>query len=352
MSELKTNKISTNDQNNVAIDNALGLKSYTTAQRDALTSVAGDMIYNSTDSQVQTYNGSSWDSLGNPFTNIDFLVIGGGGAGAFNDNGGGYASGGGGAGGYRTSYGSGSISGGNSEVETAYKVLADGSTTYTVTVGAGSSTYRQPASNSQFGDIISYGGGSSDRNNSFNGNNGGSASGVTGFPSTNIGYGLSNQGSNGGASSTAGGGGGGAGGTGASATSQTAPGAGGSGQSSSITGSAITRAGGGGGGAGGTGTGASGGTGGGGAGANGTNNATVGNTGTAGTVNTGSGGGGGSGGTSAGSIANGGSGIVILRYATADATISVGAGLTSSSATDGSDTVVTFTAGTGTITFS
>ena len=36
MSELKTNKISTNDQNNVAIDNALGLKSYDTAGRDAL----------------------------------------------------------------------------------------------------------------------------------------------------------------------------------------------------------------------------------------------------------------------------------------------------------------------------
>ena len=47
MSELKTNKISTNDQNNVAIDNALGLKSYDTAGRDALTSVAGDTIYNS-----------------------------------------------------------------------------------------------------------------------------------------------------------------------------------------------------------------------------------------------------------------------------------------------------------------
>ena len=46
MSELKTNKISTNDQNNVAIDNALGLKSYDTTGRDALTSVAGDMIYN------------------------------------------------------------------------------------------------------------------------------------------------------------------------------------------------------------------------------------------------------------------------------------------------------------------
>ena len=48
----------------------------------------------------------------------------------------------------------------------------------------------------------------------------------------------------------------------------------------------------------------------------------------------------------------GGSGIVVLRYATADATISVGAGLTSSSTTSGSDTIVTFTAGTGTVTFS
>ena len=60
MSELKTNKISTNDQNNVAIDNALGLKSYTTAGRDALTSVAGDMIYNTTDNKLNYYNGSSW----------------------------------------------------------------------------------------------------------------------------------------------------------------------------------------------------------------------------------------------------------------------------------------------------
>ena len=64
MSELKTNKISTNDQNNVAIDNALGLKSYTTAQRDALTSAAGDTIYNTTDSTVQFYNGTTWVSAG------------------------------------------------------------------------------------------------------------------------------------------------------------------------------------------------------------------------------------------------------------------------------------------------
>ena len=40
MSELKTNKIQTNDTNNVALDNALKLKHYTTSQRDALTSTS------------------------------------------------------------------------------------------------------------------------------------------------------------------------------------------------------------------------------------------------------------------------------------------------------------------------
>jgi hypothetical protein len=89
-----------------------------------------------------------------------------------------------------------------------------------------------------------------------------------------------------------------------------------------------------------------GGTGGGGNGAV-TNSQTEAYSETAGTANTG-GGGGGHGGYSATSGA-GGSGVVILRYPTADGTISVGAGLTSSSATDGSDTVVTFTAGTGTV---
>ena len=74
MSELKTNKISTNDQNNVAIDNALGLKSYDTAGRDALTSVAGDMIYNTTDAAPQYYNGSAWNSMKDPAFTADFLV--------------------------------------------------------------------------------------------------------------------------------------------------------------------------------------------------------------------------------------------------------------------------------------
>ena len=42
---------------------SLNLKSYTTTQRDALTSAAGDLIYNTTDSKVQFYNGSAWNNL-------------------------------------------------------------------------------------------------------------------------------------------------------------------------------------------------------------------------------------------------------------------------------------------------
>jgi hypothetical protein len=49
---------------------------------------------------------------------------------------------------------------------------------------------------------------------------------------------------------------------------------------------------------------------------------------------------------------NGGSGIVILRYATADVSSYSQTGLTISSSTDGSDTILQITAGTGTISFS
>src|SRR5210317_1260490 len=104
MSELKTNKISTNDQNNVAIDNALGLKSYDTTARDALTSVAGDIIYNSTDSKPQYYNGSSWENFApNTFVS-EYLVIAGGGSGGKGQSSNRGGAGGGGAGGYVNSY--------------------------------------------------------------------------------------------------------------------------------------------------------------------------------------------------------------------------------------------------------
>ena len=63
MATLKVNTISTSTGDNVSMQCSLNLKSYTTTQRDALTSAAGDMIYNTTDSKVQFYNGSSWNDL-------------------------------------------------------------------------------------------------------------------------------------------------------------------------------------------------------------------------------------------------------------------------------------------------
>ena len=46
------------------MDNALALKSYTTTERDALTSTAGDMIYNTTTSKAEYYTGSAWVETG------------------------------------------------------------------------------------------------------------------------------------------------------------------------------------------------------------------------------------------------------------------------------------------------
>ncbi len=63
MATLKVNTISTSTGDNVSMQDPLNLKSYTTTQRDALTSAAGDMIYNETDSKVQFYNGSAWNDL-------------------------------------------------------------------------------------------------------------------------------------------------------------------------------------------------------------------------------------------------------------------------------------------------
>ena len=63
MPTLKVNTISKSSGNNVAMQHSLNLKSYTTTQRNALTSAAGDLIYNTTDSKVQFYNGSSWNDL-------------------------------------------------------------------------------------------------------------------------------------------------------------------------------------------------------------------------------------------------------------------------------------------------
>ena len=132
MSELKTNKISTNDGNNVAIDNALGLKSYTTTQRDALTSAAGDLIYNTTEGKPQFYNGTAWtDFQDTPNLLVNYIVVAGGGGG------GGDAGGGGGAGGYRSTI-SGESSGGGTTAGSTGFWLSTG-TNYAVTIGGGGS---------------------------------------------------------------------------------------------------------------------------------------------------------------------------------------------------------------------
>ena len=142
MSELKTNKISTNDGNNVAIDTALGLKSYDTTGRDALTSVAGDTIYNETTQKVEFYNGSAWIQGGGvDVASIEYLLIAGGGGGG---NGNQQAGGGGGAGGFITNYAS-DPSGGNSSTTAGLYLQKDFDLTISVGAGGG-------------GDATNYGG--------------------------------------------------------------------------------------------------------------------------------------------------------------------------------------------------
>jgi hypothetical protein len=162
MSELKTNKISTNDQNNVAIDNALGLKSYTTTQRDALTSAAGDMIYNTTTSKAEFYTGSAWVETGGVDAfNLEFLIVAGGGGGGP----GGYSlvyGGGGGAGGLISSV-SGEKSGQNTD---ANLYFAQKSVSYGISIGAGGNGASASVtasggngSDTYFGNFTSIGGG-------------------------------------------------------------------------------------------------------------------------------------------------------------------------------------------------
>jgi len=354
MSTLETNAIGKYSGNNVSIDDALNLKSYTTPERDALTSVAGDMIYNSTTGKVEHYNGTSWQSGVNVFE-LEYLIIAGGGAGGWSSTSAVEASGGGGAGGYLCKFAS-ETSGGGSVTLNSFYVIP--STNYPVTIGAGGTgaTDTFNSSNDGFpsyvGSLYASGGGGGGKQypaarKGGSGGGGGPRYSPDGGSSGDGGSAIYAQGSNGGnwtgtaaVAPNAGGGGGGAGATGSNGSSGTG-GAGGAGKASSITGSSVTRAGGGGGA--GTSSAGSGGSGGGGAGSKG-------GTPTAGTVNTGGGGGGASNTAAAG--ASGGSGLVILRYPNSY-TISIGAGLTAGTeTTDGSDKYIEITGGTGTVSWS
>lgn len=330
------------------------------------------------------------DAQPNPL--INYLVIGGGGGGGAAHQGGG-----GGAGGYRTSWGTGNVSGGLSPAETALTISLN--TAYTLTVGAGGSggSAASPGAtvntagwggrggDSTFASITSFGGGGG---GTYHGgvanavpNNQGSVGSSGGAP--NVGSAVavpanaatSTQGFRGGnrgainhANDFCGSGGGGAGGQGEDQlVLPQVPRDGGVGLESNITGTATYRGGGGGGGRyynSGTiaGLGANeiglGGQGGGGNGGHEANGITP----TAGTANTGGGGGGG-GYTTNNHGAAGGSGIIILRglsglIATFSAGVTVNGTTTSSSqavagTTVGNDLVWVVTAASGdTVTFS
>ena len=258
---------------------------------------------------------------------VEYLVVAGGAGGGMGDAAN-YGGGGSGAGGFRT---------GNTSA-----LL---STNYAVTVGAGGATRTtigtgNSGNNSSFSTITSTGGGGGGSRTSSpatGGSGGGSARNENGAAGT------ASQGNAGGncsvTASNSGAGGGGAGGAGGNRTGEPG-GAGGIGTISSITGTSTYYAGGG---AGNGSTTVSGGAGGGGDGSNYNVAPYLGGNGQA---NTGGGGGGGGAGASSSS---GGSGVVILRYLTSAGTITIGAGLTGSTATDGSYKVTTITAGTGNV---
>jgi hypothetical protein len=272
-----------------------------------------------------------------PSVSVEYLVVAGGGGGAGSDTNG-AGNGGGGAGGYRSSV-VGESSGRLSSAESALTVFP--STNYSVTVGGGGAggaqanyTGGNAGSNSVFSTITSVGGGQGLFGST--GGTGGSG-GAGGYGASVRGSGTAGQGFDSGLVTSAGGpyhaaGGGGAGAQGGDAVGTSSAGAGGNGIASSITGSSVYRAGGG--------------------GSGNINNSgySAGGLGGGGTANGNGGtnlGGGGAGGAGRAGGA-GGSGVVILRYTNA-ATITIGAGLTGTTATSGSYKVTTITAGTGNI---
>mgnify|MGYP000710582577 CR=1 FL=1 len=294
-----------------------------------------------------------------PTLNVDYLVVAGGGGGG-GSNYGYTAGGGGGAGGLLTNVGGTSLS------------LATGGSGYTITVGDGGIIGTPTSNGGNGGNSLFYnitsiggGGGGSAYPSPTSPSTGGSGGGSNAYANT-PGSGTPNQGFAGGTAygTNAGNGSGGGGGSSAVGANGlvSAGGNGGNGTTNAITVSSGTGpyyAGGGGGGQwlwqySGTPTPGTGGTGGGGAGGTSVGSAYDGN---AGSTNTGGGGGGGSAKYTDGPVAGvngglGGSGIVILRYPTADVASYTATGLTPTETTVGTDTILSFTTvGTGTITF-
>ena len=319
------------------IDSTRGWKDITDATLDVtginpFVSATGGTILTCGDYKIHTFTGPGTftvTSAGNPTgsTTVDYLVVAGGGGGGGGAVPSSLGSGAGGAGGFRESSGAASGSYTTSPLGVGVAALPVAATSYTITVGGGGSggSSADPSgnpgsdgNNSVFSTITSTGGGGGggrgpiSPNGRPGGSGGGSAYNGTGG-SGNTPPVSPSQGNNGGSvpSTTGqwgGAGGGGATGTGTPGTCNAGPG--GAGATTSINGTPTARAGGGGGG----GStcqpsldGGLGGTGGGGGGSPTTGSAT------AGTTNLG-GGGGGAASNNNGSGAQGGSGIVIIRY--------------------------------------
>ena len=317
MSTLETNSIGKYSGNNIAVDDSLNLKSYTTTQRDALTSATGDLIYNSTTNKVQVYNSSSWSDLGGMDAfDITYLVVSGGGGGGTNESGDHFGTGGGGGGALNST------------------MPVKKSTSFTVTVGAGGSAniIGNIATSSQFSTIKPGAGTGHTRTSREGGSNGYFKGGEFTTKVNNCSGGGAGAAQNGGSTGNQFDGGNGLIST-IITTSQAS-----SNSVGEVDGSDVYYGGGGGGP-----DNTSSSTVAGAAGKGGGGISTTG--GTAGTVNTGGGG---------GNSSNGGSGVVILKWATADATIGgTRTGLTDGGVqTDGSNSYIIFTAGTGTVTFS
>ena len=267
---------------------------------------------------------------------VDYLVVAGGGAGGRGATNSGNAGGGGGAGGFRESpgavsgcYSTSPLKGGSAITLTA--------SPFPVTVGAGGSKAPFPApsstgspaangsgSNSIFAGTTTItstgGGGAGNRSDptpqggapggSGGGGTGGNPGGTGNTPSVSP-----SQGTNGGtATGNAAGGGGGATVAGSPSPGPNTAGPGGAGATTNISGSPVAYAGGGGAGGSSNGSGASGAPGGTGGGGTGSDEDGSPSGSSAGTTNRGGGGGGGGGSDPGTSGANGGSGIVIIRY--------------------------------------
>lgn len=335
------------DTNNITL-NPNGLKIAGQVGNIGLVTERGAVTLTYIDS-TQGWLGSDGFGIGSlnplPPSSVEVLVVAGG-------AGGGSFGGGGGAGGYRS----------NASFSVA------GSTSYTVTVGAGGAggastgLKGSDGSNSVFSTITSNGGGgggggqaTAPNDVANNGGSGGGAGyrvapgGTTPGSTGNTPSTTPSQGNNGGGGyhtpgvNAAGGGGGGAGAAGGTGTAPGGSGSGGTGSASSISGTSTTYAGGGGGTNGGSGNGGAGG--GGGSAFN-----TVGGNGTA---NLGGGGGAGGGSGATGKAGGtGGSGVVIIAYSASFADLaSIGAGLTYTldTTTRAGYKVYKFTAGTGSI---